>query len=54
MLYLQNEQKLRSVYRAFQTREIGSDPASLLSSTLQTDLGALENDFQRWFAKINP
>lgn len=54
MLYLQNEQKLRSVYRAFRTREIGSDPASLLSSTLQTDLGALENDFQKWFAKINP
>ena len=38
MLYLQNEQKLRNVYRAFQSREIGSDPASLLSSTLQTDL----------------
>ncbi len=53
MLYLQNKQKLRDVYRAFQSREIGSDPAALLSATLQTDLSALEHDFQDWFATVN-
>jgi len=53
MLYLQDHQRLRAVYRAFQARKIGADPALLLSSTLQTNLDALENDFQTWFGRSN-
>jgi hypothetical protein len=53
MLYLQNEGKLRGVYSAFQSREIGADSAALLRATLRTDLGALERDFQAWFRKTN-
>jgi hypothetical protein len=53
MLYLQNQGKLHDVYRAFQAREIGTDSAELLSSTVRQDLGALESDFDAWFRKTN-
>ena len=49
ILYLQNQGMLVPVYRAFQSREIGSDPVALLSATLKKPLPAVESDFQAWF-----
>ena len=53
MLYLQNQGKLRDIYRAFHAREIGTDSAALLSATVGQDLRALESDFDAWFRKAN-
>lgn len=53
MLYLQNQGKLRDVYHAFQVRDIGTDSARLLSTTVRQDLHRLESDFDGWFRKTN-
>jgi hypothetical protein len=51
-LYLQQKSLLTSVYKAFQTRDIGTDPAATLSATLGRDLKDVERDFQTWFAAL--
>lgn len=51
VMYLQEEGKLRDVYRAFQAREIGTDSVALLGQTLRTDMTALEAGFQAWFKR---
>lgn len=53
MLYLQDQGKLRDVYRAFQSREIGADSLATLQSALGKNLGSVESDFRIWFEKID-
>ncbi len=50
MLYLQENGRLTPVYKAFQAREVGTDPVKLLESALQEqDLDDVEKSFQEWF-----
>ena len=52
MLFLQERDQLTAVYRAFQERQIGSEPATLLESVLKEDLQSVEQDFENWFESL--
>ena len=52
-LYLQQQNLLTSVYKAFQARDIGTDPAATLSAALGRDLSDVERDFQSWLSTLS-
>jgi hypothetical protein len=52
VLFLQEQGRLAAVYKAFQARDIGSDPRAVLTSTLGSDLTAVERDFQAWLKTV--
>ncbi len=52
MLFLQEQDKLVSVYQGFQQRKVGADAAGVLENILGKDLELIEAEFQQWFSNF--